>query len=91
MGDAMKRFKCNYVLKDRPESMEVWAKEAQEAVCEAIAQLSGSDYRRLEISDEDGIIYFRQGPSRCMPAFRKFVRNTSPYIIRAGIEQPLAY
>lgn len=82
----MKRFQCSYVAGERPQSIEIWAKDAEEAVCAAIEQLGDSDYRRMEISDESGLIYFRQGPSRCIPSFRKFVRTHRPYIVRAGID-----
>lgn len=68
--------------------MEIWAKDAQEAVCAAIDQLGASDYRRMEVSDEHGLIFFRQGPSRCRPAFRKFVRTQAPFVVRAGIDVP---
>lgn len=82
----MKRFQCSYVANERPQSMEIRAKNAQEAVCAAIEQMGESDYRRMEISDEHGMIYFRQGPSRCIPTFRKFVRSQKPYVVRAGID-----
>ncbi len=82
----MKRFQCSYVAGERPQSIEIWAKDPQEAVCAAIEQIGESDYRRMEISDEHGMIYFRQGPSRCIPTFRKFVRTLKPYVVRSGIE-----
>jgi hypothetical protein len=82
----MKRFQCSYLAGERPQSMEICAKDAQEAVCAAIDRLGDSDYRRMEISDEAGLIYFRQGPSRCIPSFRKFVSTQRPYIVRGGID-----
>ncbi len=82
----MKRFQCSYVAKDRPETMEIWAQDAQEAVCAALEQLGESEYRRMEVSDEHGLIYFRQGPSRRVPAFRKFVRTVPAYVASSSID-----
>lgn len=82
----MKRFQCSYVTGERPQSMEIWAKDAQEAICAAVDQLGDAPYCRMEVSDENGLIYFRQGPSRCIPTFRKFIRTQAPYVVRAGID-----
>jgi len=82
----MKRFQCSYVANERPQSLEIWAKDAQDAVCAAMEQIGESDYRRMEISDEQGMIYFRQGPSRCLPTFRKFARTQKPYAVPAGLD-----
>jgi hypothetical protein len=66
----MKKFQCSYVCGDGPAAMEIWAKDAQGAVCAAIEQLRSSDYHRMEVADAHGLIFFRQGPSRRRGAAR---------------------
>lgn len=64
----MKQFQCSYVAKDRPESMEVRAKDAGDAVAAALTQLNNTPYKRIELFDEHGLIFFRQAPSRLVKA-----------------------
>lgn len=71
----MKKFQCSYVAKDRPETMEVWAKDALEAVSAALTRLGDTPFKRMEVLDDHGILYFRQGPSR----LAKAAANTHRY------------
>ena len=74
----MKKFTCSYVLNDRPESLEIWANDPATAVCAALDQLGSAHYRRMELSDDCGIIYFRQAPSSLAGAIRAGRRNRPP-------------
>ena len=60
--------------------MEVWAKDAGDAVAAALTQLSDTPYKRMELFDEHGIIFFRQAPSR----LAKPVVTTPRYFPTAG-------
>ncbi len=64
----MKKFQCSYVAQDRPEFMEVWAQDARDAVAAALTQLGDTPFKRMEVLDEHGLIFFRQGPSRLAKA-----------------------
>ncbi len=81
----MKKFQCSYVAKDRPEFMEVWAQDARDAVSAALTQLGETPFKRMEVLDEHGIIFFRQGPSR----LAKAVANTHRHCPSPGAYMPM--
>lgn len=64
--------------------MQIWAKDAQEAVCAANEQPGESDYGQKEASDHHGLLYFRQGPSRRIGALQRDGKPRPPFIGRGG-------
>ena len=60
----MKKYRCKYFLSDREAWLDIQASGCDAAICIALDHLSKTEFRRMELSDENGLIVFRQAVPR---------------------------